>query len=236
MRGYILSAVMAQLLKEIEDVSVCFTKTKLGNLIIDYNPLIYIKYISRHTSCEDYNAFQITVICIEYILDYYLRGIAMNSTKHAIFLTFSLLISSAAQANFISNDSINGVSLLSGNFDVRQCASDDVPSGSLTIVSELLSEYSIGDNMNGSEIVGYRSAVYCDPGSLRIHSAAGNLDTGDFLFRSNSRVIDGVWEGEAQVSWYQQDIRSAPEPSTLLLMSLGLVGIGLSSYKKRDKH
>jgi hypothetical protein len=160
----------------------------------------------------------------------------MNASKRSVFLACSLLMTGVAQADFMSNVSTNGVSLFSGNFDVRPCTSADVPSGSFDIVSDLLSEYSIGDNTNGSEIVGYRSAVYCDPDSLRIHSTAGKLDTGDFLFRSNERVIDGAWEGEAQVSWYQQDIRSAPEPSTLLLMALGLAGIGLSSYKKRDKH
>jgi hypothetical protein len=160
----------------------------------------------------------------------------MNYKKRAALFACSLLISGTAQASFMSDVLTNGPSLFSGGFDVRPCTSADVPSGSYAIVSELLGEYSIGDVTNSSEIVGYRSAVYCDPGSLRIHSTSGTLDTGDFLFRSNERVIDGVWEGEAQVTWYQEDITSAPEPSTLLLTAMGLMGIGMVSRKKKDKH
>jgi hypothetical protein len=159
----------------------------------------------------------------------------MNYIYNAILIACLMLMVGTAQANLINDLPSNETepSLFCSNSSVPVCRSADVPSGSYDIVSELLDEYDIGDITGGSEIVGYRSAVYCDPSSLIIHSSAGTLDTGDLLLRSRERVIDGVWEGEAQVSWYLLEVSAVPEPSTLLLMTTCLTGLGLTTRKKK---
>jgi hypothetical protein len=104
------------------------------------------------------------------------------------------------------------------------CTASEVPSESYSILSELLAEYSIGDIVSGLEIVGYIAEVYCDPSSSIIDSRSGTTLTGNVIVRQNSRVIDSVWSGEAAVHWYQEAMVSVPEPSTIFLLAIGLVG------------
>jgi hypothetical protein len=159
----------------------------------------------------------------------------MKYINKAALIACSMLTVGTVQAGLINDSPTDELesSLFCSNSSVPVCRSADVPSGSYDIVSELLDEYDIGDIIGNSQIVGYRSAVYCDPSSLIIHSSAGTLDTGDLLLRSRERVIDGVWEGEAQVSWYQLEASEVPEPSTLLLMTSCMAGIGLAGRKRK---
>jgi hypothetical protein len=159
----------------------------------------------------------------------------MNDFNKTVLIVCLMLVVSSTKADLIISLPIGEMepTPICNDHSLQVCQCTDIPNGSYDTVRQLLSEYNIGDTTGGSEIVGYRSAIYCNPTSLIVHSSSGTLDTGNLLFRNTKHVTDGVWSGEAEVSWYLIEISSVPEPSTLLLMATCLTGFGIAALKKK---
>jgi hypothetical protein len=161
----------------------------------------------------------------------------MNYWNRALAAVYLMIGTTAVHATIIegpiSDFTLNFSTSSSSGCADTSCTASEVPSGSYSVLSDLLALYSIGDTVDDLEIVGYISRVFCDPASSIEDGRVGTVLTGNYIFRQRERIVDAVWQGQAEVTWYQQASTDVPEPSTLFLLALSLASFGFINNKKK---